>query len=82
MTNTPTLFNIDDYYWDVLMQSQAECRLQPGLPPEARMIRIETGYNGVTVWLLDFLNGKIVPFTDPRLLSSAMLEIRGKEYWK
>lgn len=82
MTDQPTMFNIDDYYWNVLIQSQAECRLQPGLPPEARMIRIETGYNGITVWLLDTLDGKVQPFTDPRLLSTAMLEIGTKECWE
>lgn len=76
------MFNIDDYYWNVLIQSQAICRLQPDLPPEAVMVRIETGYNGITVWLLDTLDGKVRSFTDPRQLSAAMLEIGMKECWK
>ena len=79
--NQPTMFNIDDYYWNVLIQSKAECRLQPDLPPEAVMVRIESGYNGITIWLLDTLDGKVQPFTEPRQLSSAMLEIGTKETW-
>ena len=75
------MFNIDDYYWNVLIQSKADCILQPGLPAEARMVRIETGYKGITVWLLDYLDGNIKTFTDPRLLSTAMLEIGSKEMW-
>jgi len=81
MKDQPTMFNIDDYYWNVLIQSEAECHLMPAYPAEARMVRIETGYGGVTVWLLDTLDGNIQPFTDPRKLSSAMLEIGGKECW-
>jgi hypothetical protein len=78
----PAMFDVDEFYWNVLVQSQAEARLAPELPAEARMIRIDTGYKAVTVWLLDYLNGTIEVYKDAQKLASAVLEIAGKDKWK
>ena len=77
----PTIFDVDEFFWNILIQSRAECRLLPELQPEARMIRIETGYKDTTVWLLDYLNGIIRAYTSAQELASKMLEIGGKDKW-
>lgn len=77
----PTMFDVDAFYWDVLLQSKAECYLMPGLPVEARMVRIETGYKDTTVWLLDW-QGSVIAYTNAQALATKMLEIGSKELWK
>lgn len=77
----PTMFDVDAFYWDVLLQSKAECYLMPDLPTEARMVRIETGYKDTTVWLLDW-QGSVIAYTNAQALATKMLEIGSKELWK
>lgn len=77
----PAIFDIDAFYWDVLIQSKAECRLRPDLPPEARMVRIDTDYKDTTVWLLDYA-GSVQAYTNAQALATKMLEIGGKPLWE